>query len=564
MLAFLFFTVYLQATDFSLAAKSKDWQTLLHIKDNQSLITSKSFFLSDSKSPVDELKATYDAILMPFVGDGRNDPQCRFPARTDFIFKTFDINKNLRRPCVYWKEWQEFLDIDQVSLIFASSYMSSASSFFGHTFLKLRSKKSKGHELLDYSLDAAAMTGQDTGFLFTMKGVFGFYSARFSLLPYHMKVKEYVSIEGRDLWEFPLDLTKEQKTKLLHHIIELEEKDFPYYYFDYNCSYLVLSLIQVLFPEKDLMKHFWFSTIPFDTLKVLQKKKVVGDFEFRPSNLRVIETKWLSLTKHEKKLVLSDKKIESVKALEVKMDLAYLKSNKGMDVEDELYQLQLQRATLGPQKTFLDISKPSESILSEWPTTFVGVTASDKSMGLHILPAMKDQLTPSKYMPSTSISLLETKIDYSNDDLLLESLNLLEIKSYPLYTELFKNMSYELSLSYNDESDRKAYTHFSYALGYSFLLFKNVRWQILGSIGSRYQERSVDLGIGYTNQFTIFTNEWNVLLRQDDIYFVDLENDKRYQFSIGRKLFKEKQLRFNYIKTESYSSLSELEFIVYF
>ncbi len=564
MLAFLFFSVYLQASDFSTVATSREWQTLLHIENKRSLITSKSFFLSDTKSAEDELEATYKAILAPYSGDGRKDPQCRFPARSDFIFKTFGIDKKLRRPCAYWKEWQEFLAIDQVSLVFASSYMSSASSLFGHTFLKLRSKKSKGQDLLDYSLDAAAMTGADTGLVFSMKGIFGFYPARFSLLPYHMKVKEYVHIEGRDLWEFPLDLTKEQKIKLLHHIIEIEEQDFPYYYFDYNCSYLVLSLIQVLFPEKDLVGGFWFSTIPFDTLKSLQKNSVIDGFKFRPSNLRVIEAKWLSLTRDEKRQVLSDKNAESAKVLEVKMDLTYLKSNQGVDLENELYQLQLQRAKLGPQKTFLAIDKPKKSILSEWPTTFIGLTASNNTAGLHLLPAMKDQLTPSEYMSTTSISLLETKIDYKEDELTLRKLTLLEMKSYPLYTELFKNASYELSLSYKDDIDRTAYTNFSYALGYSFLLLKNLQWQVLGSASSRYQSRSASLGLGYVNQLVLDTNKWSAVLRQDSVYYSSIRDDKRYQFSVGRKLFKEKQLRFNYIKTEAYTSLSELEFIIYF
>ncbi|MCB0348468.1 MAG: DUF4105 domain-containing protein, partial [Bdellovibrionales bacterium] len=198
MLAYLVLFTYIQAADISSAAKSREWLTLLHIQKNHSLVTSEKFFLSQSRSPEEELTATYNAILSPFTGDARQDPQCRFPARTDFIFKTFNIDKKNRRLCRYWQEWKDFLALDEVSLIFASSYMSSASSLFGHTFIKLRSKKSKGQELLDYGLDAAAMTGNDKGILFALKGVFGFYPARFSLLPYHIKVKEYVSIEGRD------------------------------------------------------------------------------------------------------------------------------------------------------------------------------------------------------------------------------------------------------------------------------------------------------------------------------------------------------------------------------
>ncbi|MCB0347330.1 MAG: DUF4105 domain-containing protein, partial [Bdellovibrionales bacterium] len=374
----------------------------------------------------------------------------------------------------------------------------------------------------------------------------------------------YVSIEGRDLWEFPLQLSEKQKIKLLHHIIELEAQDFPYYYFDYNCSYFILSLLQVLYPEKMLMDDFWFSTIPYDTLKTLQKNKIIEKFEFRPSNLRVIETKWNALNKFEKKQVLSDKKAESVRALEVKMDLAYLRSNQGEDVKTELYDLQLQRAKLGSQKTFETNLKPEASILSEWPTSFLGFSASKDTAGMHVLPALKDSLTPTNYMKGINISLLETKLIYEDSYLYLSDLSLMDIRSYPLYTELFKKMSYEISLFYRDSKHRAANSQLKVAFGYSFSLYDDLVWQFFLNTRAKHQDDSTRFGAGYIQQLSFQHKKWTALIRQEITYFDSIDDDKDYHLSIGREISYQKQLRFNYLKTETYPSLSEIEFVFYF
>jgi hypothetical protein len=558
---FLLITL-LYAQDVSKLATSKEWQSLLHIEDGESLVRSPAFFFSSSRTPQDELVATHAAITTAFQGDSRKDPQCRFPARTDFIFTHFAIDPRLRRSCPYWQEWKDFLALDQVSVIFASSYMSSPSSFFGHTFLKLKSKKSHDQELLDYGLDAAAITGSDKGLTFALKGVFGAYPGRFSLMPYHFKVQDYVNLEGRDLWEFPLDVTDAQKSKLLNHLIELEDVDFPYYYFDQNCSYLILSLLQVLYPEKYLKRSFWFSTIPIDTLKVLEKEELISTYKFRPSIVRSLEAKWSELSYKERQQVLLAESTDSARVLEVKMDLEYLKVTKGENRDAALHNLQSERAKLGRQITFASVESPKQSILEEMGSSFIGITAGENRYGIHLLPALKDAITPSIFTKQSNIALFETEIEKTNSNLYVKLLKILDIESYPTYTSLFKNPSYEVSIYYQDQEDYAASQNVDLAFGLSFDLW-SVQWQLLGKLKAIHQADNWDSALGLVNQVLYQFKPIQLRYRLEHLYFNDKKQDYLSTFSMGYQ-FDVNQIRFVFEKQKYLQDKIGVELVRYF
>jgi hypothetical protein len=61
-----------------------------------------------------------------------------------------------------------------------------------------------------------------------------------------MKVNEYIHSESRDLWEYSLDLQKDDIKKLLDHLWELLwMSEFDYYFLDENCSYHLWNWLAV-------------------------------------------------------------------------------------------------------------------------------------------------------------------------------------------------------------------------------------------------------------------------------------------------------------------------------
>jgi hypothetical protein len=96
-------------------------------------------------------------------------------------------------------------------------------------------------------------------------------------------VQEYNNLENRDTWEYPLRLTRAEIDLLVAHAWELNKMSFPYYFLKKNCAYYLLSILEVVKPELELVKNFRGWTIPVDTIRILQKHNLLGAPTLRPS-----------------------------------------------------------------------------------------------------------------------------------------------------------------------------------------------------------------------------------------------------------------------------------------
>ncbi|NTU73945.1 DUF4105 domain-containing protein, partial [Candidatus Roizmanbacteria bacterium] len=142
-------------------------------------------------------------------------------------------------------------------------------------------------KLLSHAVNYSAITTETFGPLFAVKGLFGFYKGYFSILPYYGKLQEYSDIDQRDIWEYPLDLTKEETLKLLMHVYELDSIYSDYYFFDENCSFMLLSLLEAARPELRLSGEYWgrwsFWVIPADTIGAVRRAGLIDKVNYRPS-----------------------------------------------------------------------------------------------------------------------------------------------------------------------------------------------------------------------------------------------------------------------------------------
>lgn len=277
-------------------AQSKQWHRLLHYKKSLPFLKIRSevdgpdfFFSPEGKTnPLAELKASLQAYDQNIeVGKLKLHPKCAFPARFEFLRKIFHLTESQIK-CGQFEEVLDTAKPESVTLVFSSAYPNNPASMFGHTFLRLNRKHSQGEkkiDMLDYGVSFAAAVAEDENpFAFIAFGLTGGYKGQFSYVPYYVKVNEYNNSESRDVWEYDLSLTSEETRFLLAHIWELETNGhFDYYFFDENCSYQMLTVIEAAKPEWEL-SDFLVSVIPTETIKkIMSVPGAVRNVQYRPS-----------------------------------------------------------------------------------------------------------------------------------------------------------------------------------------------------------------------------------------------------------------------------------------
>lgn len=277
------------------------------------LVDDPGFYLAkDGKTdPLAEMEATLTAFE---AAQNSAEPDahalCRFPARREFLEEQFPgLAAELPKvDCPRFSTWWQDRRYESVSLVFSSFYPDNPASMFGHIFLRLhRSKAGQGSDLLDDSINFAAFTDTNNPFVYNFKGVFGYFPGRFSLMPYYMKIQEYNNFESRDLWEYGLKATPAQIKHLLLSVWEFGPHFANYYYFDDNCSYVMLMLMETADLNWNLTGRVGAWSTPSSCLKaVVDQEAVVQKSRFRPSALSRFQERYdgMSATERERFLRL--------------------------------------------------------------------------------------------------------------------------------------------------------------------------------------------------------------------------------------------------------------------
>ena len=277
-------------------ATERHWLNLGHYQPGRfsgwrSYVDDDSFFLAadGASNPASELQATLQALYAP-VGDAPNQhAQCRYPSRTRWLAEQLQLSGLPTPECSEYREWYEDINPHATVLVFPDAYLNSPSSMFGHTLLRIDSPdtQASGTSLLTYALNFGAMVeSMDNSMLYAWKGLAGGYPGQFSLLPYRDKIGEYSRLENRDLWEYQLDLSPEETARMVEHVWELRQVIFDYFFFDENCSYRLLELLEVARPGLRLTEQFPLTAIPADTVRAVREAGMVSDVNYRPSRER--------------------------------------------------------------------------------------------------------------------------------------------------------------------------------------------------------------------------------------------------------------------------------------
>ena len=538
---------------------SKDpyWHTLLHFKKtfwgSRSLVDDPRFFLDPAGKydPQAELEATLRS-LFDQEEDEKRHSACRFIARYHWLADRLKIDSSrLSVPeCRRFSEIVAQIKPASVTLIFPTAHMNGPASMFGHTLLTIDT--SSQSRLLAYAINYSAFTRDTMGPNFAFKGLFGFYPGYFSMLPYYGKLQEYNDIEQRDIWEYPLNLSGEELRRLLMHLYEMDSIYSDYYFFDENCSYNLLFLLDAARPSTALTDQFPFWVIPLDTIRKVQEKGLTTGAIYRPS--RATKIKYLaSLLPENNRPMARDiaaGKMDPNRLLEEKIEpgrkilisdlagehLQYQYSQKKLtpaEFQERFRKILRARSLLGGAEEDYRIpppARPDEGHLSNRLSLGVGVNRGRLFEEVGIRPAYHDLLDNERgYGEGAQIIFADTALRFYSSDrkLLLQKLDIIDIVSLSSRDIFFQPYSWKIKTGLLRRTGADGKDHSVYELnpggGWSYRLDKRNLIYLLGetdlSLGGGL-EGNYAVGIGASaGLLTNLTKKWKIHLFGREIYY---------------------------------------------
>jgi len=259
------------------------WWTLLHYKKGllgvKSLIDDPAFFLAENgkTNPRDELTALITQFFL--ISPGPDTDICHFIARYTWVREKLCVTEN-DYPEIFCDK-AEVIEPSSATIVFPTYFLNNPASMFGHTFINVSTEYS--NKLLSNAVNYSAYTGESNGCFYTFNGVFGLFKGYYSILPYYKKLQEYSDMDQRDMWEYSLTLTKEELKRMVLHVFEMENIYSDYFFFDENCSYNLMFMLEVARPGINLTDRFGPWVVPIDTIKVMKEAGLIGSVFYRPS-----------------------------------------------------------------------------------------------------------------------------------------------------------------------------------------------------------------------------------------------------------------------------------------
>lgn len=449
-------------------AEDPYWLSLNHYHKGilggmKSRIDEKDFFFSKQgkRNPEKEMEAF---ILKLFSGEV--DDACPHIARYTWLYQKLGANEMGFPPPQCGP--LENVAPTSARLVFPTYYMNNPASMFGHTLVTIRSENTS--PMLDRAVNYAASTGETSGLLFAVKGLFGAYPGYFTVLPYYKKIQEYGEMEQRDIWEYTLDFSPEELDAMVRHIREMEEVYSRYYFLDENCSFNLMYLMEAARPGVSITEGFPLWVLPVDTLRILDEEGLIVERVYRPSRASIIRHRLSLLPSDGKDLaaMILDRKeepekaeeldtIEAIRVLDTVIDLIrYRFASRDMahdEYRDLLTRTLKVRSRFGQDDTMPPVPapRPPETVHASSRFAF-GAKAVDGELAgtFSFRPALTD-LTDPDYPEKDGIRIVfgETRLRVGpkGEGVQLEKLDFIDITSLSPRDRFFKPLSWSLGFS---------------------------------------------------------------------------------------------------------------------
>ena len=551
-------------TEIDRLSKANYWRLLGYYEKtflgyDQSEVLDSDFFLhpNGKKDPAAELAAT-------IAGVERQDPKvvCRFPARARWI------SSQLKSPspqvrCPDLEKWKRDLDVDSLSIVIPTTSLESSLAVFSHTFLKIHSRHFKEESTLHTVIGYSAALDAKTSFLeLAFRGLFGGYVGRFGTPGYYDELIHYGYEDTREIYEYRLNLTPEEIDQLLNHVWEIQTHGLRYYFLHQNCSYYMLTLLDIARPGLDLSTRFPGLVIPYQTIQeIYWKTNLVSGVRFVPSKETKRRAFLKNLTTRERSVYLAVVKNGNDFEQSWPILSKSLKGFEQVNVLDAYNQFLIRKPTTAQQslrpfvlKTRAELELPSPSIalqpLSDPPHLGHGAHMMTAGIGqfdqtdyfqlryrLSFHDMLNEQIGHNKM---TSVEILDTRFLIAENRSYLQKLGLFEVLSLRPVDDEVQEFSWTFRSVFERRKTKGQALQPLFVneggVGYSFIVS---RWTIYGlatlnSAAHSQLEEGYQAGAGMLigGRWEL-GNSWNFLIQSWAKSFSLGEKDSYLDFSAG-------------------------------
>jgi len=454
--------------DLDRIAKESTWLKLLHYKaeNEKSAIIDKTFFLNDegATDPKKELLSTLEAYTQTTTDN--TSPQCRFPARYFWLSTQLNLPnyKGIDSACTKLLKWKLLKSTDSISVIFVSGYLGNPASAFGHSFIKINQSNNVDDNLFDTSISYGALLPEKYSMPeYIFNGITGGYEAAYSDKYYYNQDVTYSNEEFRDMWEYRLNLTTNQKRLFLLHAWELVTKRNQYFFLNRNCGYKVSEFIELLYDESFTKgAYIWYAPIEtFYKLKEIEEKhskKIIDKIIYIPSKQSRVYSKFKKLSEVENQVVtqMIEEKLNAIplnykdlSAIEKSNILDFIlayrkyklkKEHRKEDAKEKAFtkSLLLSRLKLPMKKSVKrerkrDVNMNKEAITNSNSPTYVGVgvvkNQNEKNLKATIFfSPFAIEKEGYNHLEGDELVVFDTKVTLDKKRLSLEKLDLIRIQ----------------------------------------------------------------------------------------------------------------------------------------
>ncbi|MBK8395176.1 MAG: DUF4105 domain-containing protein [Leptospiraceae bacterium] len=434
----------------------------------ESYADGQDFFISPNgkNSPELELKASLDE----FLKNSENQIECSFPARFFWLRKELNIDQNII-PFPECKKLEEFklqMRSKSISILFTSFYPEHPASLFGHSAIKLNEEIPNSGDADDLVITYAASIPQKVDpFSYLYKGLTGGFPGSFEIQKFKFKIIESTEKENRDIWEFKLNLNKEEIDQLVRHLWEMQKTHFDYYFFNENCSFRILTLLEVARPELNLTKDVKLLVFPAEIIKqIVNQENLLENVIYYSSILERYKNKYEYLNKNEIQILkeIVNGKIDNGRYLsEIRRALVYdtaidlyILKNSGDQLDDskkenfqnnlnQFYQYRQDPNLLKSLSGYSSSSLNSNPYFSHEPSQIIGSVGNSSNgsfIDFKFRPVLRD-FTDSYlgYSPYNQLFFLNSNVRYyeKNNSLRINEIHFLQMTSLnPIGKLLYK------------------------------------------------------------------------------------------------------------------------------
>jgi len=470
---------YVQLAEQKKLAENITWKRLLYAEDSEnSEVSYSGYFLAPDGRKNIKNELNTDIIELFQTAQPNQSIRCKFPARSQWLMQQLNISEQQLPTiaCPEFDQWYSQIKPYKATLIYATDFMGNPSSMFGHTLLRLDPKDQKELNLVSYAVNyAATVNGQDN-WSYAWKGLVGDYPGEYSLMPYYRKVKEYGDFESRDLWEYELNLSPEETAFLVKHMWEMQKVSFPYYFVSDNCAYRLLGLIDLVRPTSNLRKKFSYAAIPIETIKAIDQDGLIKETVYRPAletqlNFQAKQHGHALAKKAHQVAILDPTAMQSAiahyseadraKILEMAYDDLYLQfvsrqieANYAQPRFRQLLglrsQIEIDKQRIEPQRP--KVGPEHGHNARKWSIDF-GEVQGEKFIQLGHRQAYHELRDPQGgFRTGTQLLFLDAAIQWRNDALKFEHLDLLTVNSYNPITPFKTPITWGFTLGWQQEA----------------------------------------------------------------------------------------------------------------